>query len=119
MSVVDESDSLRSVGTWRDQPDVSMMANKHKSVSAVKSYLISRFPDCAVDDRFDFDTRGQVFTIERGARVLVVRVSHEFLDDVDPSEIGKLLLAWNLDEALHTTSDVLVTRAGLRPSRDR
>ncbi|HXR17937.1 MAG TPA: hypothetical protein VN777_17215 [Terriglobales bacterium] len=94
-----------------------MNSNSEEKLGPIRRYLRNGFLGHAVEDEYHFDSRGQIFTVERGSVLYRARVSQEFLDDHAPAEITNLLHQWDLASALRDAGGVmvLVTNSGIGP----
>ena len=68
--------------------------------TAIRRYLSENFPDCDIEQRNDFDRHAQSFRIGAHEGDLLLKVSDEFVEDNEVSEILKLMSKWSLAEAL-------------------
>ncbi len=86
-----------------------------EKLNAVRSYLLSEFPNYSIDDRYDFDRIAQIFRVYND-KIHLLTVSREFIDDHSASEISNILRQRNLGKYFQQKKGarIIVTNSGIR-----
>jgi hypothetical protein len=99
-------------GTTLITEESTMNQEKH---AAITKYLADNFPDCKIEQKYDFDRGAQTFKISMSKDALLLKVADEFVEDNGTPEILRLFGLWHLPEVLckEKKLGVLVTQQGL------
>jgi hypothetical protein len=88
-----------------------MRLQKH---AAVQQYLAGKFPECKIEQRYDFDRGAQGFKIDVADGSLLLKVADDFIDDNDITEILRRFDKWKLHHLLRNEQrqGIMVTENG-------
>ena len=91
------------------------MAFAKEKIDAVKGYLQTKYPHCAVNDRFDYTRKAQEFRLVHNDEVHLVTVYSEFLDDYSAAEISRKLQDSQFDYFFQELHDerLIVSKKGV------
>ncbi|MCP4990587.1 MAG: hypothetical protein GY928_32475 [Colwellia sp.] len=84
------------------------MSSKEK-INTIINHLKDEFPYCKAVDRYDQDHRAQLFRIDDGKNISLLRIEESFFENRNVSQISMWVNDTNIDKQLNPASRVTVT----------
>lgn len=84
------------------------MSNQEK-INTVIKHLEDEFPNCEVADKYDSDYRAQLFRIDDGENISLLRIQKSFFEDHNVSQITMWLNNTSIAKQLAPETKVIVT----------
>ncbi len=88
---------------------------RNEKLAAIHQYLSEHFPECAIEQKHDFDRDAETYKVHVEKGTLLLKVGGLFTDDNDIPEILRLFGLFALADVLKEERElgILVTNNGL------